>query len=90
MPTLPVQKNPTTYCTLEELQLRKDELSAELQKDNEQFNTLWNQLFVKRKDSTKGEFISSIIANGITAVDAFLVVRKLMKNYGGLFKKKKK
>lgn len=90
MPTLPVQKKPTTYCTLEELQLRKDELSAELQKDNEQFNTLWNQLFVKRKDSTKGEFISSIITNGITAVDAFLVVRKLMKNYGGLFKKKKK
>jgi hypothetical protein len=90
MPTLPVQKKPTAYCTLEELQQRKNELSVELQKDNEQFNTLWNQLFVKRKDSSKGEFISSIIANSITAVDAFLVVRKLMKNYGGLFKKKKK
>jgi hypothetical protein len=41
---------------------------------------------VRQENSTKGEYIASIIANSITAIDAFLLVRKLMKNYGGLFR----
>jgi hypothetical protein len=46
---------------------------------------MWNRLFVKQETSTKGEYVASIVANCITAVDAFLLVRKLMKNYSGLF-----
>jgi hypothetical protein len=51
---------------------------------------LWNQTFVKREGSTKGEYISGLIANSITAIDAFLLIRKLMKNYGSLFGKTSK
>ena len=43
-------------------------------------------LFAKQENSTKGEHMATLIANGVTAVDTFLLVRKLMKNYGGLFK----
>lgn len=88
MPGLPVQK-PTapSYHTLDEIRQRKDQLSEELQKDSTRFSTLWGQLFVKRKDTTKGEFIASMVTNSITAIDAFLLVRKLLKNYRSIFKR---
>ena len=85
---LPVKKSTRQYHTLEEIRLRKEELASEIQQDNAKFSTLWNQTFVKREGSTKGEYISGLIANSITAIDAFLLVRKLMKNYGSLFGKK--
>lgn len=85
---LPVITPEKKYHTLNEIQARKEQLAAELQHDNEQFSTLWNQLFVPRKDSTKGEWVSSLITNSVTAVDTFLLVRKLFKNYGHLFRKK--
>lgn len=87
---LPVQKPTTNYRSLEEIRLRKEQLFEELQSDNTRFSTLWGQLFVKRENSTKAEFLSGIIANSITAIDAFLLVRKLMKNYGSLFGRKRK
>lgn len=87
---LPVKKSTRQYHTLEEIRLRKEELASEIQQDNAKFSTLWNQTFVKREGSTKGEYISGLIANSITAIDAFLLVRKLMKNYGWLIGRKKK
>lgn len=88
MPGLPVQKpTPTTYRTLEEIQQRKEQLTEELQKDSTRFSTLWGQLFVKRKDVPKGEFIASMVTNSITAIDAFLLVRKLLKNYRHIFRR---
>lgn len=87
---LPVKKSTRQYHTLEEIRLRKEELASEIQQDNAKFSTLWNQTFVKREGSTKGEYISGLIANSITAIDAFLLVRKLMKSYGSLFGKSTK
>ena len=91
---LPVQKRkPDTYTTLDEIRERKDQLLEELNGDNEQFTTKWHQLFTPRESSTKAEFVGGLITKSITAIDAFLVVRKLVKNYGSLFglgKKKKK
>lgn len=77
---------PSTYSTLEEIRMRKDQLSDAIERDSEQIGTMWNQLFAKQENATKGEYIASIVANSITAIDAFLLVRKLMKNYGGLFR----
>jgi hypothetical protein len=87
---LPVKKPTRHYHTLEEIRLRKEELVSEIQKDNTKFSALWNQTFIKREGSTKGEYISGLIANSITAIDAFLLVRKLIKNYGSLFGKTSK
>ena len=84
---LPVKKTTRQYHTLEEIRLRKEELASEIQQDNAKFSTLWHQTFIKREGSTKGEYISGLIANSITAIDAFLLVRKLMKSYGNLFGK---
>lgn len=87
---LPVKKPIREYRTLDEIRMRKDELLNELQQDNTKFTTLWNQVFLKREDNTKVEYITGLVSNGIVAFDTFLMIRKLMKNYGFLFGKKNK
>ncbi len=86
---LPANLPTKHYSTLEDIRLRKEQINAELQKDNEHFAKGWNSLFVKKSETTKGEWVASLIANSMTAIDAFLLIRKLMKNYGHLFKKHK-
>jgi hypothetical protein len=77
------------YRTLDEIQARKDELLDELRQDNTKMSTMWNQVFLKRENNTKTDYIASIVTNGIVAFDTFMLIRKLMKGYGFLFGKKK-
>ena len=85
---LPIKKkNVHEFRTLEEIRLRKEELIDQIQEDSTKFSGLWNQTFIKREGNTKGDYISGLIANSVTAIDIFLVVRKLMKNYKYIFGK---
>ena len=85
---LPIKKKTVhEFRTLEEIRLRKEELIDQIQEDSTKFSGLWNQTFIKRKGNTKGDYISGLIANSVTAIDIFLVVRKLMKNYKYIFGK---
>jgi len=79
-----------TYRTLEEIQIRKDKLESDIQKENDQIGTLWHTLFAPQQASSKGELVASLLTNSITAIDGFLLVRKLIKTYGFLFSRKKK
>ena len=85
---LPVKKSQSAYHTLEEIRQRKDELLDQMQGDNKQFTTVWNQIFVKRENNTKGDYIASLVTNSVTLIDLFLLFRKLRKNYKSLFGKK--
>lgn len=76
--------------TLEANREQREQLATDIQKDNEQINTLWNQLTTPQPHNTKGEWVVGLINNSVTAIDAFLLVRKLMKTYGSLFGRKKK
>ena len=87
---LPVKKQTTEYRTLDELRQRKDQLAEQIQQDNTKFTTLWNQVFLKKEGNSKGDYIASLVSNGFMAVDAIILIRKLMKGYGFLFGKKKK
>lgn len=69
------------YRKLEDIRQRKAELQRLIDRDGERVGRLWGQLFVKREEASKGEYISSIISNGAFAIDAFLLIRKLRKNY---------
>ena len=84
------KKQQSSFNTLEEIRLRKEELEDQIQKDNSQISSLWNQVFVKREDTTKGDYIASIVTNSITVIDLFLLFRKLKKNYGSLFGRRKR
>ena len=86
---LPVKKSQSSYRTLEEIRQRKDELLDQMQADNKQFTTVWNQIFVKRENNTKGDYIASLVTNSVTVIDLFLLFRKLRKNYKSLFGKKR-
>ena len=83
-------KKPTKdYRTLEDIRQRKDELADELQKDNTKFTTLWNQVFISKEETSRGEYIASLVSKGFVAFDLFLTARKLMNTYGFLFGLKK-
>ena len=85
---LPVKKSQSAYRTLEEIRQRKEELLDQMQADNKQFTTVWNQIFVKRENNTKGDYFASLVTNSVTVIDLFLLFRKLRKNYKSLFGKK--
>lgn len=72
------------YRTLEEIRQRKNELRRQIDRDNEHISQLWGSLFVKRKDSTTGQFVTNLLSHGAMVIDAFLLVRKLRRDYGGL------
>lgn len=73
------------YNTLEDIELRKDELRTQLRDNSEKVSTLWHSLFLPQKANTKGELVANLISNSITAIDAFILMRKLTKTYGWLF-----
>lgn len=74
-----------TYQTLDDIQRRKDELATALEAKRERVATLWYDLFTPKKATTRGELVTSIVSNCITAFDAFMLARKLMRQYGSLF-----
>lgn len=78
------------YASLEEIQTRKDELKNSIQQQSNQITSLWNDLTAPKPASSKGELIASLVSNSITAIDGFLLVRKLMRTYGSIFGRKKK
>ena len=79
-----------TYNTLEEIQRRKEELQTGIQQQNEQIGTLWREMTTPQDTNSKVELIASLVTNSVTAIDGFLLVRKLLKTYGWIFKKKNK
>ena len=78
------------YKTLEEIELRKEELRVQLSDNSDKVGELWHSLFIPQKTESKGELIANLISNSITAIDAFIMVRKLMKTYGWLVGKRRK
>ena len=78
------------YNTLEDIAVRKNELKSQLSENSEKVGTLWRSLWVPKEANSKGEQIANLISNSITAIDAFLLARKLMKTYGWLFGRRKR
>lgn len=78
------QTIPQTYHTLDEIRLRKDQLSEEIEKKGQNISTIWNDLFTRDEHISKGEYIATLITNSITAIDAFIMIRKLIRNYDGV------
>ena len=79
-----------TYSSLEEIQARKDELKNEIHQDTVHITNLWHDLTTPQESSSKGELITHLVSNSITAIDGFLLVRKLIRSYGFLFGRKKR
>lgn len=78
------------FRTIEDIQARKDELREQLHASSEQIGGIWSELTKESKPNSKGEMITSIISKSITAFDAFMLARKLVTQYGHIFRKRKK
>lgn len=76
------------YVTLEEITAKKNEISSEAAKRKNNIAVLWKELSTPPPVNNKGELISSLISNSITAFDAFMLVRKLVRRFGNPFKRK--
>lgn len=85
-----MNNTPVTYQTLGEIQLRKDEVQRQLRESGDRIATMAHEMFMPEQNSSHGEIVAKVIANSITAIDAFLLFRKLTKKYGSLFTRKKK
>jgi hypothetical protein len=85
-----IMRGGYSYSSLEEIQLRKDELKDDIQQQSDQIATLWRNLISPKTASSKGELVASLVTNSITAIDGFLLVRKLMRSYGYIFGRKKR
>ena len=80
----------TQYSNIEEIQLRKEETLTAIQQSKEKIAVLWSDLTTVKKSNDRGEMVAGIISKGIMAFDAVMVVSKLYRRYGSLFKKKKR
>jgi hypothetical protein len=78
------------YNSLEEIESRKAQLKDDIQQKSGQISNVWRDLTSTQPSNTKGEMIASLVTKSITAIDAFLLMRKLMRNYGFLFGRKKR
>ena len=87
---LHTRKPEKNFQTLEDILRRKEELAAGIQKESDQINTLWHTLFIPSKNASKGEMVANIVSKSVTAIDAFLLVRKLLKTYGNIFSRRKR
>ena len=79
-----------TYSSLEDIQSRKDELKDGIQQQSSQIANLWHNLTATKQASSKGEIVASLVSNSVTAIDGFLLVRKLIRSYGFIFNRKKR
>jgi len=78
-------QQPPVYNTLEDIRLRKEQLSQQIETQGNQISTMWNTMFERREGATRGQMVAGLVSNAITAIDAFLLVRKLVKGYGSFF-----
>ncbi len=72
------------YRTLEEIQLRKTQLREAIDREGQQIASTWSSLSARKEATTRGEYVANLLSYGVTAFDAFLAVRKLRRNYGGI------
>ncbi len=82
--------NSKPPITLEYIEEQKLALSKAISKKGEEIGAVWHTLVTPKRATTKGELVTSIISNGITAFDTFMLVRKLMNRYGHLFSRRSK
>ena len=76
--------NESTYHTLDEIRLRKAQLTTDIVKDSNRLATLWNDLFHKPKEkATPTQRLSGLISTGAGVLDGLILGWKLYRKLGG-------
>jgi len=72
------------YYSLEEIQMRKEQLDEVIELEDKEIKRLWGQLTDNNEDLSRGQQIGKYIEYGILAFDGVMTLRKLQRNYGSL------
>ena len=72
------------YQSLEEIQMRKEQLDEVIELENEEIKRLWGQLAADDENLSRGEQITKYIKYGMMAYDGVMTLRKLKRNYGSI------
>lgn len=75
---------PTSYTTIEEIQLRKAMLQTEIQKDSNKLGNEWRSLFQKPEAQRKGypaKRFNSMLNMGTGMLDAMILGWKLYRKF---------
>ncbi|MBQ8463778.1 MAG: hypothetical protein IJ544_06670 [Prevotella sp.] len=72
------------YHSLEEIQMRKEQLDEVIELENQEIKRLWGQLSADEEELSRGQQIGKYIQYGIMAFDGVMTLRKLKRNYGSI------
>lgn len=78
------KKRVRPYHSLEEIQMRKEQLDEVIELENEEIKRLWGQLTTDDEELSRGEQITKYIKYGMMAYDGLMTLRKLKRNYGSI------
>ena len=81
------------YNSLEELQMRKEQLTEIIELENDEIKRLWNILSKDDEEElSRGKQIMKYVKYGMMAYDGIMLFQKLKQNYGSvlnIFKRRK-
>lgn len=81
-----------TYATIEQMQLRKEQLREVIALEDKEIKRLWSQLTLRDDKQSRSGQIASFVSYGVMAYDAVMTLRKLKRSYGSVvsvFKRKR-
>ena len=77
-------KQKRAYGSIEQMQLRKEQLHEVIELEDKEIRRLWTQLTSNDKNASKGEQIAAFVSYGVMAYDGLMMLRKLKRGYGSL------
>ena len=77
-------KQKRAYGSIEQMQLRKEQLHDVIELEDKEIRRLWTQLTSNDKNASKGEQIAAFVSYGVMAYDGLMMLRKLKRGYGSL------
>ena len=78
------KKRVRAYHSLEEIQMRKEQLDEVIELENEEIKRLWGELTEKEGEMSRSEQILKFVKYGIMAYDGMMTLHKLKRNYGNI------
>ena len=78
------KKRIRPYHSLEEIQMRKEQLSEVIDLEDEEIKRLWDKLTTKDEELSRSEQILQYIKYGMRAYDGVMMLRKLKTSYGSI------
>ena len=78
------KKRVRPYHSLEEIQMRKEQLDEVIELEDKEIKRLWSVLTEKDEEQSPAEQISKYVKYGMMAYDGMMTLRKLKRNYGSI------